>query len=100
MDVEVRVRIRPNFKFYAAVTVYSRRAFLFGLISLIFILTSYILSSTFQFKKILDDKQNLINICCKKHEGTNLTQTHEFLIFNHMWQLQATNRQNRRYILF
>ena len=50
MDVKVGVRIRPIFKFYAAVAVYSRRAFSLALISLVALCVSYILSSTFQFK--------------------------------------------------
>ena len=49
MDVKVGVRIRPTSKIYAAVTVYSRRAFSLALISLIIMYISYILSSTFQF---------------------------------------------------
>ena len=50
MDVEVDFRIKPTFKFYAAVAVSTRRAFSLALISLISFCISYILSSTFQFK--------------------------------------------------
>ena len=50
IDVEIRIRIRPHFKFYAAVAVYSPRASLLTLIPLFFMFISYILSSTFQFK--------------------------------------------------
>ena len=50
IDVKFRVRIRPFFKFYAAVAVYSPRASLFALISLKIMFISYILSGTIQFK--------------------------------------------------
>ena len=50
MDVKIGVRTRPTFKFYAAVAVYSRRAFSLALILLVIMFISYILSSTFQFK--------------------------------------------------
>ena len=49
-DVDVRVRIRPNDKFFLAVAVYSPRASSFALIWLVFKFTSYILTSNFQFK--------------------------------------------------
>ena len=49
-DVKFRVRIRPNFKVYAAVAVHSPRASLFALNSLTFMHTSYIVASIFQFK--------------------------------------------------
>ena len=60
MDVKVGVRIRPTFKFYAAVAVSSLRAFSLALISLITLCVSYIVSSTFQL--FLDGHENLINI--------------------------------------
>ena len=50
MDVKFGVRIKPNFKFQAAVTVYSPRASSLALFWLIFMFMSFILSSTFQFK--------------------------------------------------
>ena len=49
MDVKFGVRIRPIFKIYAAVAVYSRRAISLALISPVIMFISYILSSTFQF---------------------------------------------------
>ena len=50
MDVKVRVRIRPNYEYDAAVAVYSRRASSLAVISLVFMFIYYVLSSTFQFK--------------------------------------------------
>ena len=48
--VKFGVRFIPNFELIAAVAVYPPRASYFALMSLIFMIISYILSSTFQFK--------------------------------------------------
>ena len=72
MDVKFRVQIRPNFKFYATVAVYSRRASSLALISLVFTFISYILSSTFNLSKIrwqLKFNKHFM----QKNDSTNLT---------------------------
>ena len=72
MGVEVRARIRPTFKLYAAVAVYSIRALLLALNSLILMFIPYILSSTLNLSNLSWPWKIYWTILAKNY-GSNLT---------------------------